>query len=148
MGNGDRVTHNLNLHHASQPGIAGPARLIGQWPMLKPGMRDSESALRFRWSFVFICLFGNFMSGCCDVLAGAIDSVARAQERRCPEKDNQASESDSEVLAHNEPFSRGGASRDLEMCKVVFSKAGRVRDGIGQAASFSAGVCPRHIPLS
>ena len=33
------------------------------------------------------------------------------------------------------------------MCKVVFGKAGRVREGIGEAVSFSAGVCPRDIPL-
>jgi len=30
----------------------------------------------------------------------------------------------------------------------MFGKAGRVRDGVGQAVSFSAGVCPRNIPLN
>jgi len=54
---------------------------------------------------MFFCFFRNFMSDRRDILASAIDSVARAQEGRSSEKNNQAGESDGEVFAHNNNLS-------------------------------------------
>ena len=71
------------------------------------------------------------MPGRCDVLACAIYCVARAQEGRSSEKNNQAGESDSELLAHKQPFSRGCAIRDLTIMKNRVRQGG-VQDGMAR----------------
>src|SRR6185437_3715373 len=61
---------------------------------------------------VFFGLFGNLVSGRCDVLTGAVDGVARAQEARRSNKDNKAGENNCEALTHgSDLFSRGYACR-------------------------------------
>jgi hypothetical protein len=95
---------------------------------------------------MFFCFFRNFMPGRCDVLACAIDSVARAQEGRSSEKNNQASESDSELLAHKQPFSRGCAIRDLTIMKNRVRQSG-VQDGMARPSPCLP-ESARHVALS
>src|SRR5689334_9189417 len=90
---------------------------------------------------MFFCFFRNFMPGRCDVLACAIYCVARAQEGRSSEKNNQTGESDSELLAHKQPFSRGCAIRDLTIMQNRVRQRGRA-GRYGEAESLSAGVGP------
>ena len=63
------------------------------------------------------------MPGGRDVLAGAIDRVTRSQECRSSEKNNQAGESDSEVLAHDTNLSPLAVPVGInQLCKCVFGK--------------------------
>ena len=63
------------------------------------------------------------MSGGRDVLAGAVDRVTRSQECRSSEKNNQAGESDGEVLAHDTNLSPVAVPVGInQLCKSVFGK--------------------------
>ena len=92
----------LGRRYCSRDYLAGVGlKFNGQQIKLKPRLRNGRLRSAGRCSSMFFCFFRNFMSGRCDVLACAIYCVARAQEGRTSEKNNQAGESDSEVLAHD-----------------------------------------------
>src|ERR1700704_405228 len=86
---------------------------LGEWrrsstPRRHPGIRFPliRSGRADKWAgnsrlFMFLGLFGDFLTGMRHVLADTGDGVARAQERRGPEQDDETGESDCKVLAHD-----------------------------------------------